>query len=93
MSPINSFDKIFEFFVNFLLESGVDFCFTIAMRQVSNDVIRKVALKRCALKGDKKKKAISKRPKTSRSLIRGPTMVMRSAIPKSLSFPEGCRSQ
>lgn len=77
LSPIKSLYKISKFFVGLLLEPDAKFYFVPVMRQVLNDAIRVAALKRHAPEGSKKKKAISKRPKTSGLSIGAPAIVAR----------------
>lgn len=81
LSPINSLGKISKSFIGLLLELGTNFYFIAARSQVSDDVIQATALKRHTLEGNKKKRDVSKRSKTSRPQVEAPKVATRSSIP------------
>lgn len=69
------------------------FILFVAMRQVSDDLIQVGALKRCISEGDRKKRAINKRPKVLGPSIGASKVVTRRTSLVSPSQPKECRSQ
>lgn len=83
LSPINSPSMISKSSIRSLLELLLtNFYFAAAIRQVWNEAIRVTVLNRHALEGNRKKKAINKRPRILGSSIKAPIAASGLDIPR-----------